>query len=135
MEKAYLDYVENVLPLTEPLYFELSKKYLAASGRALLPQDRYFVYDRARQSEVKLFRAENVTLQTQDEVLAQQYQKTCGEQTVEFDSKTLTLPQVYKILEETDRDRRRKAWIAGVDRQLADREKMETLFDEMLTLR
>lgn len=135
LEKAYLHYVENVLPKTEPCYFRLSQKYLASPARQQLPQDRFFVFDRNRQNEVALFREENIALQTQDEVLSQQYQKMCGEWTVEFDGREQTLPQLTKVLEETNRDRRKAAWSAAVGRQLQDREKMEDIFDQMLQLR
>ena len=36
-EKAYLYYLEQIMPKCEPEYFELSRKYLAATGRAGLP--------------------------------------------------------------------------------------------------
>ncbi|MGI8905675.1 MAG: M3 family oligoendopeptidase [Candidatus Sumerlaeaceae bacterium] len=135
LEKAYLHYVEHILPQTEPRFFELSKKYLASPARQQLSKDRFFVFDRARENEVALFREENIPLQTQDDVLRQQYQKTCGEQTVEFDGREQTLPQLAKYLEETDRAKRKAAWNASVVRQLQDREKMEDFFEQMLELR
>jgi oligoendopeptidase F len=135
LERAYLDYVEHIMPKCEPEYFELSRKYLASPGRAALARERYFVYDRARETEVAIFREENIALQTEDEVLAQQYQKACGEQTVDFDGREQTLPQLARYLEETERDTRRAAWTAVTARQLADRGAMEDIFDKMTGLR
>ncbi len=134
-EKAYLDYVENIMPRCEPEYFELSRKYLASPGRAGLDSKRFFVYDRAREKEVAIFREENIPLQTQDEILSQQYQKICGEMSAEFDGRDQTLPQLARYVEETNRDVRRGAWSASIGRQKQDREKLETIFDEMVRLR
>lgn len=134
-EKAYLCYLEYILPMAEPYHFELSRKYLASPARQDLPSQRFFVFDRARENEVALFREENIPLQTQDDVLAQNYQKLCGQQTVQFDGQELTLPQLSSLLEETDRERRRSAWTAAVGRQLQDRRAMEDIFDQMLVLR
>ena len=134
-EKAYLTFLEEIMPKCEPEYFELSRKYLAAPGRAGLPQERFLVYDRARETEVAIFRQENVALQTQDEVLSQQYQKVCGEMAAEFDGREQTLPQLARYLEETDRGVRRGAWSASVGRQLRDRGTLEDIFDQMVGLR
>lgn len=135
LEQAYLDYLTHVIPRTEPRWFALNRKYLASPARAGLPRPRYFVYDRARQKDVELFREENVPLQTEDETLAQQYQKAMGEQSVEFQGERRTIPQLARLYEETDRELRREAWCAATGRQLADREAMESLFDRMVELR
>lgn len=135
LEAAYLHYVQEILPRSEPLFFELSKKFLASPARSDLPTERYEVFTRNRENEVELYRYENIELQTEDETLSQQYQKLCGEQTVQFDGMERTMPQLTKFLEETDREKRHVAWTAATTRQLADRETMETMFDRMLELR
>lgn len=135
LESEYLHYVQEILPRCEPLFFELSKKYLASPARSQLSAERYEVFTRNRENEVELYRQENIELQTEDETLSQQYQKLCGEQTAQFDGQERTMPQLTKYLEETDRDKRRAAWVAATTRQLADRETMENMFDRMLELR
>jgi oligoendopeptidase F len=125
LEKGYLFYLQEILPRTEPEFFELSRKYLASPAREELPRDRYFVYDRARKNEVEIFREENVPIHTEDDVLAQQYQKVFGEMTVEFDGREQTLPQMHRYLEETDRDRRREAWLGIARRVIRDRDRVE----------
>ncbi len=135
LEAAYLHYVQEILPRCEPLYFELSKKFLVSPARSQLPAERYEVFTRNHQNEVELFRQSNIELQTADDTLSQQYQKLCGEQTAQFDGQDRTMPQLTKYLEETDRTTRQAAWTAATTRQLADRENMETMFDQMLELR
>ncbi|MCX7717037.1 MAG: M3 family oligoendopeptidase [Candidatus Sumerlaeaceae bacterium] len=135
LERAYLDYLQDIMPKMEPRNFALSRRYLDCPHRAALPRHRYEVFDRARANEVEIFREENVPLATQDEMLAQRYQKICGEMTATLRGEELTIPQLQKLLEEPDRALRREAWIAAVTRQLRDRETLEDLFDEMLALR
>lgn len=134
-EAAYLHYVEHVLPEVERARFALNRHYVASSARGELPRERYFVYDRARRNEVELFREENVAHKTEDEKLSQRYQKIYGEMTAEFQGREQTLPQLSRYLEETDRGVRRDAWCAATARQLRDREEIESLFDEMISLR
>lgn len=135
LEEAYLHYVQEIMPKCEPEFFELSKKFLASPALSELPQERFEVYIRNQKSHVELFRAENIPLQTEDDTLSQQYQKACGEQTVEFEGIERTIPQITKFLEETDRERRHAAWKTVTARMLEDREKMESIFDRMLELR
>lgn len=134
-EKAFLHYVEDIQPKCEPEYFAINRKYLSTVSRGALPRGRFFVYDRACENEVQLFREESIPLNTEDEVLGQQYQKTFGEMTVDFDGKEQTLPQLSRYFEETDREVRRNAWKASVGRQLEDRAKIEAMLDKMIGLR
>lgn len=134
-EQAYLNFVETVRPNVERASFALNRKYVACEWRSALPRERYFVYDRAREMEVRLYREENLALKVEDEKLAQRYQRLYGDMTATFEGKELTLPQLHKILEEPDRTMRRAAWCAAVGRQLRDREELETIFDRMVELR
>jgi oligoendopeptidase F len=133
-EARYLSYVQEVLPRTEPAFFQLQRKMLASPALDQLP-DRYKVYIRGRRTDVKNFREENVELQTQDAVLGSQYDKLCGEQTVEFDGRIQTLPMMNRYLEETDRGLRERAWRALVTRRAQDAPAMEDIFDKMIELR
>lgn len=135
LERAYLEFVEQIRPNIERASFALNRKYVACEHRSALPRQRYFVYDRAREMEVRLYREENLPLKVEDEKLSQRYQKLYGEMTAMLDGKELTLPQLHKLLEEPSRDLRRSAWCAAVGRQLRDREEIETLFDKMVQLR
>jgi len=135
LEKAYLEYVEQVLPEVERASFRISKRYVAFDVRSQLPRNRYFVYDRARETEVRLFREENVPLKVEDEKLSQRYQKIYGEMTAQYKGQELTLPQLSKLLEEPNREERRQAWCTAIERQLREREEIESIYDEMIALR
>jgi oligoendopeptidase F len=135
IEKAFLHYVEHVSPKIKPMYFQMQKKFLAVSCHTELDAQRFGVLIREWCASVELFREENVPLQTQVAKLNNEYDKTIGAMTVEFEGQTLTLQQLSRYLEETDRGRREAAWRLSSDRRLEDRGKFDELFDRMLELR
>ena len=78
-EKAYLHVVENIDPKRKPREFKLAQIFIAHPLRHQLPKARYEVFDRNTELQVKLYRPENVPLETAEEAkLSQQYQKLMG---------------------------------------------------------
>jgi len=135
IEKAYLHYVEHIAPKIMPMYFQMQKKFLAVPCHTELDAERFGVLIREWRSAVELFRPENVSLQTQVAKLNNEYDKTIGAMTVQFEGQTLTLQQLSRYLEEPDRETREKAWRLSAERRLEDRGKFEGVFDQMLGLR
>ncbi|MDE1171416.1 MAG: M3 family oligoendopeptidase [Verrucomicrobium sp.] len=133
-KEAYLHFVEVVDPWRKPREFELQKKLVAHPSFAGLPA-YYEVFRRSVKNAVELFREANVPRETEIEKLAQEYQETCGAMTVDFDGKEQTLSQLGRVQEETDRARRQAAWEASTKRRLADRDKLNSIFDRQLALR
>lgn len=134
-ERAYLHFIENIEPKVKQAFNRLDKKYVESPARKKLPEERYFVLDRRIENRVALFRDENVPLETEATKLAQRYQKLCGAMTVEFQGREQTLQQMAKYLEETDRKLRQQAWELIVKRRLQDREELDQIYDELLSLR
>jgi oligoendopeptidase F len=134
-EKAYLHFVENVEPQLKPRQFELEQLYVTHPQTNHLPKARYEVFNRDVKNHVALFRPENVTLETEDAKLCQQYQKLIGAQTVTFRGEEKTLVQMGRYLEEPDRALRQEAWELVAKRRLMDVEKCEEIFDELVKLR
>ncbi len=135
IERVYLDYVEQVQPKLKPALFALQKKYIAAGGRGALRGERYETLDREWRVDVELFRDENVPLETEDLKLYNEYAKLCGAMTVEFEGRTLTLQQLGRYQEETDRAKRERAWRLGAARRLEDRDAIDAIFQTMLDQR
>jgi oligoendopeptidase F len=133
-EKAYLHLVEVVDPWLKPRQFELCRMLAASPYFSKLPA-LYDVYRRSVETQVRLYREENVPRQTEEAKLCQQYQKINGAMTVQFDGKEQTLPQMARVQEETDRARRQQAWELVVGRRLQDRETLDNLFEQLLALR
>ncbi len=134
-QQAYLDFVEHVEPKLKPVAFQLDRRIVESPHAAKLDPARYEVLLRDLQVNVELFREENVPLQTEESKLGQQYDQICGAMTVEFRGEEKTMPQMALYLEENDRPTREEAWRAMADRRLADRERIEDIFDSLIKLR
>ena len=120
-EKAYLHFVEQIDPQTKPRQFKLAQIYVGHPVREKLPRERFQVFDRDTKVQVELFRPENVSLETQEAKLSQEYQKLSGSLTVQFRGEEKTLIQMGRYLEEPDRAVRQEAWELIANRRLQER--------------
>lgn len=134
-QQAYLDYIEHVAPKLKPIGFELDKRQAELSARFGLDKGRYLVIHRDTAVAVELFRDENVPVQTELEKLSQEHQQISGAMSVVFDGEEKTLPQMGKYQESIDRSVRESAYKAVAKRRLADAEKLNALFDDMVARR
>jgi len=132
---AYKYFVEEILPAVKPVADKVNKKYLAARDLYPLDEKRYEVYDRATRMDAAMFREQNIPLQTEVDLLSQEYQTICGAMMVNFQGQERTLQQMNKFLLEPDRALRESAWRATSERRMRDKDKLEEIFGKMLTLR
>jgi oligoendopeptidase F len=128
-------FLDEVPTQLDPMSFALNRRQVELAERLGLSDGRYAVLHRSTRNEVTLFRNENVALDNQDKKLNQKYQQLCGKMSVEFDGQTLTLPQVAKYLEMTDRAKREGAWRAERQRRLVDRDAVDAIYDEQVRVR
>lgn len=139
-QKAYTAFVSEVEPKLKPASFELDKRQEELTRKVGLLSEaarkrRYEVLARDCEAEVKLFREENVALETELSLLAQKYEQVSGAMTVVFEGKEQTLPQMARYQESTDRAVREGAWRAVAERRLRDRAEIDGVYDEMIALR
>jgi oligoendopeptidase F len=99
-----------------------------------LNAERYFVLDRGTRVEVELFRPESVPVETDIELLSQQYDQIAGTMTVKFEDKEQTLPQMGRYSESPDRSVREAAWRAVADRRMTDVNAVNTIYDAMIAI-
>ena len=135
IKARFLKFVEEVDPNLKRVGFGLDRKIVESPHASALDQARYGTLLRSLKQEVKLFRAENVPLQTEVTKLDQQYSEINGAMTVQFDGTERTLPQMARFLEETDRARREASWRVVAERRLQDVTRIDAIYDEMLQLR
>lgn len=134
-KKRFLQFVEHVDPQLKKVGFELDRKIAESPFASELDQERYGVLLRSLRQNVKLFRPENVPLETELTKLDQQYSEINGAMTVEFDGREQTMPQMARYLEETDRSVREKSWRATAERRLRDADRISDIYDKMIGLR
>ncbi len=133
--RAYQQFIETIQPTVKIFADQLNRKFLAEQARWHPDEQRYHVYARGLQTDVDLFVLENVTIQTEVDLRTQEYQTIIGAMTVDFEGKERTLPEMGKFLHEPDRALRERAWKAAATRRLRDKDRLEQLFDRLVSLR
>lgn len=133
--KDFQYFATEIEPKIAPLANDLNKKFIDNPFTEQLDQDKYHVLIRSIKNALDLFREENVPLFTEIQVKQQKYQSITGAMSVTLDGKEYTLEQASVFLKNPDRALRQKAWEAITERRLEDREQLDNLFDELLTLR
>ncbi len=133
-KKAYMDFVEGVVPRIKQASFDLDKKQAGLAKKFDLGE-RYAVINRDTIASVEIFREKNVPIQTELTRLDTEYDTICGAMTVEFDGGEKTLPQMGRYQESTDRSVREAAWRAVADRRAKDADAISGIFDTMVARR
>ena len=133
--EAYLFFVREIMPKLAEWDDKIKRKYYESPWRKELDPRLYGRLDRMFATAIELFVEKNIPLDVRLSEMSQDYQRVTGAWTVEFDGKTLTMPQASRYLHQTDRKTRQAAWRAMSQRRLADAPALEALFDRMLKTR
>ena len=132
-EKAYLNFVQQIVPAWSMAAQALKTKLLAVKDYSVPPEYRQFL--RRLRNDADLFRAENVPLQAQLQTLANDYDKRTGTMAVTLDGREMTLPAAEGQWQDPDRSVREAAWRAVMGCWGGARADLDTLFLKLLPLR
>ena len=135
LEEAFTFFCSEIEPKIKPYSFAINKKLLDSPFRSHLDQSVFFPYLRNVEQSAKLYREENIPLQAEANILAQQYGATSGKMSVEIDGKTYTMQQAAKFLQGSDRAHRELVFGKISARRMQDKDALNELFDKLLTLR
>lgn len=134
--KAYHFFVTEIQPKLSPFEDQLNRKMMASPWIAELKKDEaYRIYFRGVQTALDLFREENIPLETEINTLSQEYGAISGQQTIEHDGKTLTMPQAAVLLKNPDEAIRSEVFEKIAQRRLQDRDQLDELFTKLVRLR
>lgn len=135
VQKAFRYFNENVMPVVTVKYQDLKEKLLASRLLRQRIEAEAPVVLQKIETDKKLFRAENVPLQTEVQLLCAEYDQVSGAQSVEWQGKQITLTQLGREQEKLDRGVREAAWRAEWARRAVDADRLDALFDKMYALR
>ena len=135
LEKAFEFFVLEIQPKIQPYADKLNRKLIDSPLTNELDQKEFFTYLRNVKKNIDLFRPENIPLQAESAVLAQQFGIMSGKMTVEVDGKEYTLQQAAKFLESTNRQLREEVYRKINERRLHDKDQLNDLFSKLLTKR
>ncbi len=133
-QKAWRYFVENIQPKLSEYNDIINKKIINNDFVENLPE-RYDIMIKGIKSDIKIFREENIPLQTRLSILSTKYNEIRGKQTVFFEGEEKTLPMMAIYQESNDREIRESAWRATTSRILKDEEEISNIFEEMIKLR
>ncbi|MCI0713473.1 MAG: M3 family metallopeptidase, partial [Chloroflexi bacterium] len=125
------NFKQTITPEAEAFTFRLDKK-LVESG---LTPDALKIPLRDVQTQIRLFREENLPLKVRLSELDSEYNRISGAQTVEWDGEEITVARLRPFLQDPDRDIREKAWLAMHNRWRQDREAHNDLWREYMQVR
>jgi len=100
-----------------------------------LDKREFFTYIRRVKKQIELFRENNIPLQAELSVLAQQYGMIAGKMTVTLDGKEYTLQQAAKFLENPQRNVREDTYRKIQERRLQDKEALNDLYSQLIQRR
>lgn len=135
LEEAFTYFVMEIQPKMQPYADKLNRKLLDNEYTAQLDKEKYFVYLRNVKKSVELFREENIPIQAEIAVLAQQYGVISGKMSVEIEGREYTLQQAAKFLENPDRNIREQVYRKIQERRLQDKDQLNDLFSKLVQKR
>lgn len=133
--KRYEEFFTEFYPLIAEMQNKLNTYFLASPALASFNEPGYQRYVDAIKRSVRLFREENIPIETQLQALAQQYGAIAGAMEVEFEGETMTMQKASSLLKDIDRTKREAIWKKISSRRAKDRQKLNEILSEMIQLR
>ena len=135
LENAFTVFVMEIQPHIQHYADKLNRKLIESPFTKDLDHDKYFTYLRNIKKNIDLFRQENIALNSELSVMAQQYGVIAGKMTVNVDEKEYTLQQAAKFLENPDRNLREDVYRKINERRLLDKDELNKLFTSLVQKR
>jgi oligoendopeptidase F len=135
LEEAFTFFCLEMEPKWKEWNNQLQQKLIASSFVEELDRNLYYPFIRSVKNALQLYRPENIPLEAELSVLAQQYGVIAAKMTVMVDDKEYTLQQAAKLLQQPDRSLREEVYLKINERRLQDQVQLDALFDKLLHLR
>jgi oligoendopeptidase F len=131
VKAQYEAYLEEIFPPAQQVEQQLKEKLL----RSGFEPAGWEMPLKNMRAEVDLYRPENLALLGEELKLCNEYDQIIGAQTVQWEGQERTVTQLVPMYQEPLRSMREQAWQVAMERQLADRELLNDLWQRMLDLR
>lgn len=133
--ERYQFFVQEIQPKIQPLADKLNRKALESPYLDKIKEEGFDQVVRSLRTAVEIYREENIDLFAQMQTRSQQYAAITGAMSIEVDGVEKTLQQAGLYLKSPDRAVRESVWKKINERRLQDREKLDALFDDLISLR
>jgi oligoendopeptidase F len=135
LEEAFTYFVMEIQPKMQPYADKLNRKLVENEYTQQLTGDAYMVYLRNVKKSIELFREQNIPIQAEIAVLAQQYGVVSGKMSIEVEGQEYTLQQASKFLESPDRNLRELVYRKIQERRLQDKDQLNEMFTTLVQKR
>ena len=135
LSQSFNDFVTNIEPHLAKASNKLDEKLLALPQLNQINQEKYKIVIRGLKNRKELFREKNVDIIAQLQQMEQEFGSIASKMTITHNSKELTLQQAAVHLKDTDRDVRKKVFLAIQDRRLKDEDALNNLLTKLLKKR
>lgn len=133
-EESFTNFMMNIDPHLKPYAHKLNEKLMASDFVNDLGSE-YAILLRSVKNQVALYREENIQLEAEINVMAQQFGAISGKMSIEVDGQEFTLQQAAKFLQQPDRAKREAVYFKVAERRAEDRDNLDDLFDQLLAKR
>lgn len=130
-EAQFQKFLDDIYPRTQSADQVLKEKLL---GSSVEPEGMEIPLRKMR-AEADLFREENLPLLTEERKSGLEYNKILGDQSVLWEGEEITLVQLRSILQTPERDVREELWALLAERQLEDREAINSIWKKLMDIR
>lgn len=134
--QRYQYFISQIEPQIAPYAHKLNLKLLQSPALDQIKDESGFdILIKQVEKEIRIFREENIPLQTEIQSESQKFGAISGAMSVEVQGKELTMPQAGALLEEPDRHLRQEVYLKIQQRRQEDKSKLDALFDHLIQLR
>lgn len=136
-EKAnrYKQFVTEMQPKLSPVSNELNKKLQASPSLEKLEGSAYDIMRKKLEAATRLFREENIALNTEIQTRQQEFNSLSGGMSVTIDEQEYTLQQAAVFLQRQDRGLREEVFRKIQERRYRDAEAFDKLFSDLVSKR
>ncbi len=135
LTESFEFFMTQIQPKIQAVADRLNRKLIDCPYTEFLDRDKYFTYLRNVRKNIDLFREANIPIQSALSVSQQEYGVIVGKMTIEVNGEEYTLQQAAKFLEDPDRSMRESVYHKIATRRLEDRDRLESLFEQLLEKR
>ncbi len=136
LTEHYTFFVTQIQPKLAPYEDKLNKKLVESPWFAELDRDEaYHIYFRSVKTALKLYREENVAIESEIGELSQKFGAITGAQSIEHDGKQITMQKASTFLRETDESLRKEVFEKMAERRTQDVEALDKLYSDLIAKR
>ena len=128
-------WIKEISPKMAPYSHKLNLKLVDNPFLNDLDSDKYRIYLRGVKKSIEIFREDNIPIFTEMEAKQQEYGSISAKMSIEVDGEKLTMQKAALLLKDTNRETREEVYNKIFGRRSEDREKLDILYDELISLR